>query len=150
MEWAAELAIVIPVTVTLYGSDNKLQFYLKKWNIFQLTFNFDWFEFPEILWRSVRGAVVRQFVPWQSPVAVDVDVLSIKAVIRVLGAEWVLLSGSEIYDVATPAFSFHKDTAQDNQSPLIGTCLAWSCVFMALEYVASMHGKNILQGAVMT
>ena len=49
------------------------------------TFDPDGVEFPEIFRRAIRVLMVRYFVPGQSSVAVDMDVLPIPFLILILG-----------------------------------------------------------------
>ena len=74
-EWAAEFAIVIPSTVTLYGSEETLCRQDQREHKHNRTFDSNRLKFPIIL-RGVRSeAMMRQSVTRESPVPINVNVL---------------------------------------------------------------------------
>ena len=83
-EWAAEFAIVIPSTVTLYGSEETLCRQDQREHKHNRTFDSNRLKFPTIL-RGVRSeAMMRQSVTRESPVSINVNVFSVPVGILVL------------------------------------------------------------------
>ena len=82
--WAAEFAIVIPSTVTLYGSEETLCRQHQRKHKHNRTFDSNRLKFPTIL-RGVRSeAMMRQSVTRESPVSINVNVFSVPVGILVL------------------------------------------------------------------